>query len=578
MSKTEAKTEARKAAKSWSIALKTSVIAGIFILILLGFNTFIANYLETKLVHSIFSQYSSEVASIIQKQSTTRQQELKASISSNIEMLSGASATLLYNFDTVSMERMLTGYIQLPDILAVVVLDDADEPFFAIWKNPEIMTKDALPADVQVDKNFSESAESFVNDEKVGSVTIYYTDKRLIDAMAEESSASAKKITEFKSAVDKSMLNASVIQAGIALGVVVFLIAAIIILLRMQAVKPLKELTAMVEDLVEGEGDLTKRLNLQSRDEIGTLAVVFNSFIKRMQNLLADISDNSNTLHGSSAEMSDVADAVLSGADQMSSQARAASDSSQHLSDQMNSVAAASEEAATNVNMVAAATEEMTATVNEIASTSEKARMVTGEAVSKTQVASQQVNELGTAAQQISKVTEVITEISEQTNLLALNATIEAARAGEAGRGFAVVANEIKELAKQTADATQDIKTRIEGIQHTTDTTVTEIENITEVIHSVNDLVGTIATAVEEQAVTTQEISNNVTQAAQGIAEVNERVADNSTVARDIAGTISEVDGVATDMKGSSTKVSESANDLLGLAQQLSDMVGKFKI
>lgn len=576
MSTTEKQTS--KASKSWSIALKTSVIAGILILILLGVNTLIANYLENKLVSSIFSQYSSEVESIIKKQGTTKQQELKSSISNNIEMLSGASATLLYNFDTVSMERMLTGYIQLPDIVAVVVLDDADEPFFAIWKNPEIMTKDSLPEEFQVNKEFSESAESFVKGEKVGSVTIYYTDKRLVDAMDKENTDSRERISKFEASVETSMIKASVIQVGIALGVVVLLIAAIIILLRMQAVKPLKELTAMVEDLVEGEGDLTKRLNLKSRDEIGTLAVVFNSFIKRMQTLLTDISGNSNTLHSSSTEMSDVADEVLSGADRMSNQARAASDSSQHLSDQMDSVAAASEEAATNVNMVAAATEEMTATVNEIASTSEKARMVTGEAVQKTQVASQQVNELGTAAQQISKVTEVITEISEQTNLLALNATIEAARAGEAGRGFAVVANEIKELAKQTADATQDIKTRIEGIQHTTDTTVTEIENITEVIHSVNDLVATIATAVEEQAVTTQEISNNVSQAAQGIAEVNERVADNSTVAKDIAGTISEVDHVATDMKGSSSKVSESANDLLSLAQQLSEMVGKFKI
>ncbi|BHH83159.1 methyl-accepting chemotaxis protein [Desulforhopalus sp. 52FAK] len=564
--------------KSISIALKTSVSSGALIMLLLGLNTAVSNYLEHNLVTSIFSQYTSEVETIIKKQGSVKQQELKESISSNIEMLAGASATLLYSFDTVSMERMLSGYIKLPDIMAVEVLDDVGEPFFAIWKNPGIESKDALPKDVPINKEFSESSDSFVNDEKVGSVTIYYSDKRLLAAMEEEKAISAQRIADFEASVDSSMTQATMIQIGIALLVVILLIVAIIILLRLQAVKPLKELHAMVIDLVEGEGDLTKRLDLKSRDEIGTLAAVFNRFIKRMQGLLTDITGNSNTLHSSSSEMLDVADVVLSGANTMSDQAKAASTASQHLSDQMDSVAAASEQAATNVNMVAAATEEMTSTVNEIASNSEKARVVTGKAVEKTQVASQQVNELGSAAQQISKVTEVITEISEQTNLLALNATIEAARAGDAGRGFAVVANEIKELAKQTANATQDIKSRIEGIQQTTGTTVTEIEDITEVIHSVNDLVSTIATAVEEQAVTTQEISENVSQAALGIAEVNERVADNSNVAKDIAGTISKVDDVATEMKSSSTKVSESANDLLVLAQQLGEVVGKFKI
>jgi methyl-accepting chemotaxis protein len=188
------------------------------------------------------------------------------------------------------------------------------------------------------------------------------------------------------------------------------------------------------------------------------------------------------------------------------------------------------------------------------------------------------VDELGNAAQEISKVTEVITEISEQTNLLALNATIEAARAGEAGRGFAVVANEIKELAKQTANATLDIKTRIQGIQKSTDTTVTEIEQITEVIHAVNELVATIATAVEEQAVTTQEIANNVAQASLGIGEVNERVADNSTVSSDIAASISQVDDVAGTMRQSSAKVNENSGNLLQLAKQLNDMVARFKI
>jgi methyl-accepting chemotaxis protein len=194
----------------------------------------------------------------------------------------------------------------------------------------------------------------------------------------------------------------------------------------------------------------------------------------------------------------------------MSGRSNSVAGAAEAMSATMNSVAAASEQTATNVNMVASATEEMTATVQEIAHNSEKARTITESAVTQAGSASQKVGELGRAANEISNVTEVITEISEQTNLLALNATIEAARAGEAGKGFAVVANEIKELAKQTAQATQEIKAKIEGIQGSTAGTVNQIEQITGVINEVNEIVGTIATAVEEQAATSREITEQL--------------------------------------------------------------------
>lgn len=570
--------KANRGAKSLSIAVKTSVSCGILIFLLLAVNTVVTNVIEHRLVSSVFSQYSSAVSKIIDTQSETQQQELKATVDINIDMLAGAAATLLYNFDTVSMDRMLNGYIQLPSIVAVEVLDDVGGPFYAIWKDPEVKNADGLPEGLQLNKEMSATKDAFVKEEKTGTVTIYYTDAVVKAAMEEVRQESNADITAFQETVDSSIRNATMIQVGLAIVVVVLLIGAIIFIMNLVAIRPLRTLTAMVTDLVQGEGDLTKRLNLTSRDELGTLAEIFNRFIERMQNLLQEISGNAQTLNLASGEMSSVADEMSTGSAEMSEKARETAQGAEQLSSQMNSVAAASEEAATNVSMVAAAAEEMTVTVNEIAKNSEKARVVTGEAVEKAKNASGQVDELGSAAQEISKVTEVITEISEQTNLLALNATIEAARAGEAGRGFAVVANEIKELAKQTANATQDIKTRIQGIQRSTDTTVTEIEQITEVIHAVNELVATIATAVEEQAVTTQEISNNVAQASLGIGEVNERVADNSTVSTDIASSISLIDFAANDMNSSSGRVNDSATNLLQLAQQLNSMVEKFKI
>jgi len=188
------------------------------------------------------------------------------------------------------------------------------------------------------------------------------------------------------------------------------------------------------------------------------------------------------------------------------------------------------------------------------------------------------VNELGRAADEINKVTEAITEISEQTNLLALNATIEAARAGEAGKGFAVVANEIKDLAKQTAMATLDIKNKIQGIQQATGVTVHEINEISTVIADVDQIVATIASAVEEQSATTREISANVNQASQGINEVNENVAQSSAVSSEIASDIATVNESANEINTASSQVKISAEALSGVADRLKDMVSRFKI
>ncbi|MCP4449919.1 MAG: hypothetical protein GY809_00540, partial [Planctomycetes bacterium] len=187
------------------------------------------------------------------------------------------------------------------------------------------------------------------------------------------------------------------------------------------------------------------------------------------------------------------------------------------------------------------AAEEMTATITEIAQNAEKARGITTEAVGQTEHATAQVDELGISAKEIFTVVETITDISSQVNLLALNATIEAARAGEAGKGFAVVANEIKDLASQTADASNEIKERVAGIQTSTDGTITEISTITKVVTEINEIVSTIAAAVEEQSATTRDIAENVSQASMGISEVNENIAQGSVASQGVTQDVAEV-------------------------------------
>jgi len=220
----------------------------------------------------------------------------------------------------------------------------------------------------------------------------------------------------------------------------------------------------------------------------------------------------------------------------------------------------------------------MTATIGEIASNSERARRITEEATRQAARISEQMNQLGVAAQQIGKVTETITEISWQTNLLALNATIEAARAGSAGRGFAVVANEIKELAQQTAAATEDIKTRIAGVQSSTSGGIAEIGKVTLVIHEVSDIVASIAAAIEEQATVTRNIARNVAEASTGVRDANHRVSETSKATARIAKEIGGVDRAAGQMADGSEQVKTSATDLSRLAGQLKTTVQRFKV
>jgi len=338
-------------------------------------------------------------------------------------------------------------------------------------------------------------------------------------------------------------------------------------------VEILKEATAKLR-----EGDFTHVTQIQGRDEISHICARVNMVTENLRKMLKEVVGGSEELANSSSELTSISEQMSAGADNTSGKANTVATAAEEMSSNMSSVAAATEEAATNVGMVATAAEQMSSTISEIANNAEKARSITGEAVSEAKGASEGMDELGGAAEEIGKVTQAITEISEQTNLLALNATIEAARAGEAGKGFAVVANEIKELAKQTAEATVEIKKKIGGIQDSTKDAVTRIGQISNVVNDVNEIVSTIATAVEEQSVTTKEIAGNVGQASQGIQEVTENVAQSSAVSGEIAKEIADVNQSAGEISNSSSQVNLSAEGLNKLAERLKESVGRFKV
>jgi methyl-accepting chemotaxis protein len=360
--------------------------------------------------------------------------------------------------------------------------------------------------------------------------------------------------------------------------VVIGVATVLIFFVTSTVVKPINRVVAGLQDAAEGDGDLTKRIDIHSTDEVGELARWFNTFIEKIQRIISEVAQNAENLTNSSKDLASIAGHLSDSASQTSGKAMTVSAASEEMSTTISSAATIMDETANNLNIVASGAEEMTATIGEIAGNTEKGRQIAEEAVGQTTHATNQIEDLGNAAVEIGKVVETITEISEQVNLLALNATIEAARAGEAGKGFAVVANEIKELAKQTATASGEIKQQIEGIQNSTQGTVTEINSIANVVGQVNELVATIAAAVEEQSVTTRDIAGNVARASEGVGQVNTSIAEGANAANSIAADIADVTQAADEMTNASSQVNASSTELSELAEKLNTMVKQFRV
>ncbi|MEU4240234.1 methyl-accepting chemotaxis protein [Actinoplanes sp. NPDC026619] len=294
-------------------------------------------------------------------------------------------------------------------------------------------------------------------------------------------------------------------------------------------------------------GDLTVRSGVRSADELGLMARDLDSAMGSLRNTVEELEQNAVTLAGSSEELAATSSQIAEAAERTNAQ--------------VNVVSASAGQVGANIATVAASSEEMGAAINEIASNAGEAARVAADAVALAESTNQTVSKLGVSSAEIGNVIKVITQIAEQTNLLALNATIEAARAGEQGKGFAVVASEVKDLAQETGRATEDISNRVQAIQTDTAGAVSAIAEIQAVIGQINEFQTTIASAVEEQTATTNEMVRNVSAAAAGAAEISESVSDVSGATQNTAAAVTEA-------QTTTAELARMSNDLQRIVSQ----------
>lgn len=341
---------------------------------------------------------------------------------------------------------------------------------------------------------------------------------------------------------------------------------------------PLGKVNIMLKDISEGEGDLTKRIETSSHDEIGDLSRYFNKFVEKLQIMIKTISSNVSTVASAATELSASSTQIAARAEEMNTQTTTVAAAAEQTATNIGTISSAAEEMSMSATSVAAAIEEMSASILEVAKSCQNELTVATEANEYARNSKNVMDKLGTAAQSISKVIATINKIADQTNLLALNATIEAASAGDAGRGFAVVANEVKELSKQTAQATREIKQQIDDMQANTTSAVAAIEQVFRVIGELNTISQTIVSAVEEQSATVHEIAQNVGQVNSGAQEVARNVSESAQGLSEVNTNISSVSSGINDTARSISQVKTSADELAKLSETLRGLVGQFKV
>ena len=341
-------------------------------------------------------------------------------------------------------------------------------------------------------------------------------------------------------------------------------------------VKPTSKIVDFATKIADGQ--LTVRLDDDRNDEFGDMIKSLNIMADKFEDIILKISNNALHLNDSSGQLSSTASVLADGASQMSTKSTTVAAAAEEMAINLSNMSNSTEQMTSNMKTVSDAVEQIRNSVAEIAKNANETSSVVQQASKFANESNEKIAHLNTAADEIGKVIEVIQNIAEQTNLLALNATIEAARAGDAGKGFAVVANEVKELAKQTASATEDISKRIQAIQHSTTESVASIGQIVEVIDNINKASQTIASAVDQQGAMTKEIAENIMQATSASEVISTNIAESACAGKEVSQNIAGVDTEAKKVAEGAGLAQAVSLEMSKIANQLQSFVSNFRV
>jgi methyl-accepting chemotaxis protein len=482
-----------------------------------------------------------------------------AEINARSSELNKAEAVVL-QLDTRASELKVDGYKALVRIDPEVQLEElagdiaTAEELLAVLESAQLSGESAAAVDGVVESfgPYTEAIRVFIDDavaDQAGT-RVRWEDIQVANDITDGAVGAAKETLIAESIAAEEELTAAIsrtqtISLLIALAALA-LIAVVGILTMRSITRPVSRVKASLEALATG--DLTVASGVRAKDEVGLMAAALDAAQESLREVLAGVVSS--------------ADAVAASSEELSASSAQISASAEETSAQSGVVSGAAEEVSRSVATVAAGAEQMGASIREIASNAAEASEVASRAVTAAETTTATVAKLGESSAEIGNVVKVITSIAEQTNLLALNATIEAARAGEAGKGFAVVANEVKELAQETAKATEDIARRVQAIQGDTTAAVAAIEEISQIVAQISDRQTTIASAVEEQTATTNEMARSVQEAANG----STQIADN----------ITGVSAAADSTTQALTQTRTAVDELSRMASDLRTNVGRF--
>lgn len=339
-----------------------------------------------------------------------------------------------------------------------------------------------------------------------------------------------------------------------------------------------QEITSYLGKLANSAGDLRESITVGSNDEIGDMAQAFNTFVNKLRMLIRSIKNLTGSVADSVMEMASVSNQIASNGQELSMQSSGIASSAEQSSQNINSISAATEELSTQASSLATAIEQLSASLEEVARNCSKESEITQEAASEATETKRAMEKLDISAREIGKIIDIITNIADQTNLLALNATIEAASAGEAGRGFAVVAGEVKALAKQTALATEQIRTQIEQMQTDTNRASSGIHSMSDTIVQIEGISNTIASAVEEQSATVIELNSNMSNTRSASAEIARNTQQTAQGLTEVTRTVASVDSAVQDSVKGTERIRENTESLSRLAEDLKGLVDRFEI